>query len=214
VADIGSGTGIFSARIAPRVRSVACVEPNREMREYSAKYLAEHQNVRILDGRAEETGLPEGSVDTVTAAQAFHWFDRPATKREFLRILRPGGRVVLLWYERLTAGDPFLEGYERLLQAHSVDYAQVDHRNVTLGIIEEFFHPFGVDRLTAPMTERMDLAGVLGRIASSSYTPPEGHPGHGPLVRGVSELFARCERGGTVDFVYTASAWTGRMKGA
>jgi SAM-dependent methyltransferase len=210
VADIGSGTGIFSAQIAGRVGEVLCVEPNREMREYSREFLGCFTNVRILDGTAEATGLPEGGVDVVTAAQAFHWFDRDRAKREFRRILRPGGWVVLLWYERVTTGDPFLEGYERLLLGHSIDYREVDHRRITPEVIGEFFHPQPVTRIDEMMTERMDLGGLLGRVASSSYTPPDGHPGHAPLMAAMTELFERCQRGGTVEFHYRTSAYAAK----
>lgn len=212
VADVGSGTGIFSRQLAPRAGVVYCVEPNREMRRHSAAFLSGVPNVRIVDGSAEDTGLPDGSVDTVTAAQAFHWFDRTRAKAEFRRILRPGGWVVLLWYVRLTTGDPFAGEYEDLLQRYSIDYRQVDHRNITPEVIGEFFHPAAVLRLEAPMSERMDLEGVKGRIASSSYTPPAGHPNHAPLIDAVTELFGRCSRGGTVEFRYTTTAHAGMMK--
>jgi SAM-dependent methyltransferase len=212
VADIGSGTGIFSRQIAPRVGTVHCIEPNGEMREYSAGYLADLGNIRIAPGTAESTGLPDSSVDVVTAAQAFHWFDRDRTRKEFTRILRPGGRAVLIWYERLTTGDPFSQGYERLLLEYSLDYTRVDHRNITPAIIAEFFHPFPVTRTDVGMRQRMDLGGVLGRVASSSYTPPEGHPKHGPLMAGMTGLFSRCRKGGTVEFRYITSAYSGRLR--
>jgi SAM-dependent methyltransferase len=211
VADVGSGTGIFSRQLARRVGALYCVEPNREMREHSAAYLAGFPDVRIVDGTAEATGLPAAAVDAITAAQAFHWFDRRRAKEEFIRVLRPGGWVVLLWYERITSGNPFLEGYEALLQRYAVDYREVDHRNITPEIISEFFRPAPVSRLEATMTERMDLAAVKGRIGSSSYTPPEGHPNHAPLIAGVTDLFNRCSRDGAVEFVYTTTAHAGRL---
>jgi SAM-dependent methyltransferase len=211
IADIGSGTGILSRQLARRAGALYCVEPNREMREHSVEYLSDCPNVRIVDGTAEATGLPGSSVDTITAAQAFHWFDRRRAKAEFLRIIRPGGWVVLLWYVRQTTGDPFLEGYEALLHRYAIDYREVDHRNITPGIIAEFFHPAPVSRFESAMTERMDLAGVQGRIASSSYSPPEGHPNHAPLIDEVTELFHRCSRGGMVEFRYTTTADAGML---
>ncbi len=210
-ADIGSGTGIFSRQLAPYVDTLYCVEPNREMREHSVGYLSGCPNVRVIDGSAEATGLPDASVDVVTAAQAFHWFDRERAKREFRRILTPGGRAALLWYERSTTGNPFLEGYERLLLQYSIDYKQVDHRNITPEIIAAFFHPATVRRVEAMMTERMDLEGIRGRIGSSSYTPPEGHPNHSPMMDAVGKLFERCRSGGSVEFRYRTTAYFGSL---
>ena len=211
VADIGSGTGIFSRQLARRTRLVWCVEPNAGMREHSVSFLATSRNVRIVEGSAEATGLADASVDVITAAQAFHWFDRRRARTEFLRILRPGGWIVLLWYVRVTTGDPFLEGYEALLQRYSIDYREVDHRNITPEIIAEFFAPAPVARFEAPLSERMTLAEVMGRIASSSYAPPDGHPNHAPLLAGVEELFVRHASGGTVAFRYVTTAHAGRL---
>ncbi len=211
VADIGSGSGIFSKQLAPYVGTLYCVEPNREMREHSVRFLSGCPNVRVVDGSAEATGLPDASVDVVTAAQAFHWFDRERAKREFRRILTPGGRAALLWYERSTTGNPFLEGYERLLLQYSIDYKQVDHRNLTPEVIAGFFHPAPVRRLEAMMTERMDLDAIRGRIGSSSYTPPAGHPNHAPLMAGIEELFNRCRSEGTVAFRYRTTAYFGTL---
>lgn len=209
VADIGSGTGIFSRQLARRVGTVCCVEPNREMREHSSASLGDLANVRIVDGAAEATTLPASSVDAVTAAQAFHWFDRPKARTEFLRILRPSGWVVLLWYERLTTGDPFLEEYEALLHRHAVDYKEVDHRNITPEIIGDFFRPAAVRRFDVMMVQRMDLESLEGRIASSSYTPPRTHPDHAAMIAGAADLFRRTSRNGAVEFRYRTTAYAG-----
>jgi SAM-dependent methyltransferase len=211
VADIGSGTGILSRQLASRAGAVFCVEPNREMREYSAAYIGDLPNVRIVDGAAEATTLSAASLDAITAGQAFHWFDRPKARAEFLRILRPGGWVVLLWYERLTTGDPFLAGYEALLQRYAVDYREVDHRNITPEIIEEFFRPAAVLRFEKMMSVPMDLEGLIGRIKSSSYVPPPGHPDHAPLIAVAAELFDRHRRDGVVEFRYRTTAYAGRL---
>lgn len=212
VADVGSGTGIFSAQIAPSVRSLICIEPNAEMRDRSRLQLSGLNNARIVEGRAEATGLPASSVDAVTAAQAFHWFDREAAGREFRRILRPGGIVALLWYVRQTTGDPFLEEYERMLLDHSLDYREVDHRRMTAEVIADFFRPVRPARIDVPFTERLDLDGIQGRLRSSSYTPPEGHPGHGAMMEAAAELFRKYEDAGSVEFRYMATAWVAELR--
>ncbi len=72
VADIGAGTGILTALLAPRVARVWAVEPNAEMRGAARHQLQAVTNVEWQDGSAEATGLADGSVDLVTVAQAFH----------------------------------------------------------------------------------------------------------------------------------------------
>src|SRR5262249_24334925 len=100
-----------------------------------------HQRFYSVDGRAEATTLPDASVDWVVAAQAFHWFDVPACKREFSRILRGPRAVMLVWNDRRN-DTPFLAAYERLLYEFATDYKAIDHRNAESdGRIDELFAP-------------------------------------------------------------------------
>ena len=113
VADIGAGTGILTALLAPRVARVWAVEPNDDMRAAAKRLLAQVGNIGWLHGSAEATGLPTGAMDLVTVAQAFHWFDRAAFRQECQRLLKPGGQVALIWNDRLT-NTPFLKAMSQL----------------------------------------------------------------------------------------------------
>lgn len=122
VADVGAGTGIFARQLLDEAEcEVIGVEPNEAMRIAMIAAIGPRDRFRAVAGTAEATTLDEGSVDLVTAAQAFHWFDRAAFRRECTRILRPGGRVAILFNDRLTDGSPFLVGYERLLESFGTD---------------------------------------------------------------------------------------------
>src|SRR5579864_3199234 len=131
VADIASGTGIWSRMLLENGNRVFGVEPNAEMRQAGERLLAEFDRFISLPGAAEATTLPDESVDFVTAAQAAHWFDRERARREFVRILKPGGWLVLLWNERLTDATAFLRDYEQLLLTFSTDYENVRHERTT-----------------------------------------------------------------------------------
>lgn len=100
IADIGSGTGLFSRLFLDFGCRVFGVEPNPDMRAAGERVLSAYPRFTSLDGSAEATGLAVGSVDFAAAGQAFHWFDPPRARDEFARILRPGGWVVLAWNER------------------------------------------------------------------------------------------------------------------
>ena len=127
IADIGSGTGLSAQPFLDRGLTVFGIEPNREMRLAAERFLASYPQFKSIDGTAESTTMRAGSVDAVVAGQAFHWFDPRKANAEFRRISRPGGKVVLMWNCRRTAGSPFLEAYEKLLLEFATDYTQVRH---------------------------------------------------------------------------------------
>ena len=102
VADVGSGTGILTRHFVDKVRRVYAIEPNPEMRAWSDKTLRHYSAYRSLAGQAEATTLPDHSVDLVTAATALHWFQPEEARREFIRILKPGGWLAILWNHQVS----------------------------------------------------------------------------------------------------------------
>src|SRR5271168_3293463 len=147
IADIASGTGIFTQVLLENGNRVFGVEPNAEMRRAGEAFLRSYPRFTSVAGTAEATTLPDHSLEIVAAAQAAHWFDREKARREFIRILKPGGWCVLLWNERLTDLTKFLRDYEQLLLDYGTDYEEVRHERTT-DAVNEFFDP-------APFKERV-----------------------------------------------------------
>ncbi|HYN24061.1 MAG TPA: class I SAM-dependent methyltransferase, partial [Pyrinomonadaceae bacterium] len=115
IADVGSGTGILSELFLKNGNTVYGVEPNAQMRTAAESLLSDYRRFNSIDGTAESTNLKSDSIDFVTAAQAFHWFEPKKTRAEFARILKPGGWVALIWNERRLDSTPLLRAYEQLL---------------------------------------------------------------------------------------------------
>ena len=139
IADVGSGTGISAELFLAHGNVVDAVEPNADMRAAAEATLAQYPRFHSVVGTAEATTLADNSVDYVVAAQAFHWLDAQATRREFARILRADGWVVLIWNTRRVDATPFLRAYEVLLQKFATDYRQVDHRNIDQEKLQSFY---------------------------------------------------------------------------
>lgn len=97
VLDLGAGTGKLTARLVERGLDVVAVDPIPEMLELLGRSLPD---TPALLGTAEEIPLPDDSVDAVLVAQAWHWFDRDRAIMEVERVLRPGGRLGLVWNNR------------------------------------------------------------------------------------------------------------------
>jgi SAM-dependent methyltransferase len=214
VADIGSGTGIFSELFLKHGNDVYAVEPNAAMRASAEQALAGHAKFHSVAGSAEATGLSDGSVDLIAAAQAFHWFQPAGARREFRRVLRPAGLAVILWNNRKSSGTAFLEAYEALLQRFGTDYADVSHRWHNEHDLSEFFGTRAIKTAKFPNHQLHDWEGLKGRLLSSSYVPDAGQPGYELMLAELERIFSKHERDGRVMMEYEVEVLHGRLEGA
>lgn len=210
VADIASGTGIWTHLLLVYGNPVFAIEPNAEMRKAGEQLLATFPTFTSVAGTAEATTLPDHTVDFVTAAQAAHWFDRERARREFARILKPGGWLVLLWNERLKDSMPFSRDYEQLLLKYGTDYQDIRHEH-TISAVNEFFDPAPFRELSFDMRQEFDYAGIEGRLLSSSYAPGPEHPQHAAMLRELHCIFDEHAVNGQATFEYKTRMFFGRL---
>ncbi|HEY6867510.1 MAG TPA: class I SAM-dependent methyltransferase [Candidatus Eisenbacteria bacterium] len=183
-ADVGAGTGILTALIAARGVRVIAVEPNAAMRAAAPP----DPRVEWRDGTAEGTGLPPACVDLVTCAQAFHWFRQREAVAEFHRILRPGGRLAIMWNNR-DPGDPLTRSYIEAIHAVNGEHP-AERRGFDPAVVhgDGLFTPPRVE--TFDHSQELDLAGLIGRATSASYVPREGQA-FAELQERLTALFER-----------------------
>ncbi len=205
VADVGAGTGIFAEALLRRGCTVYAVEPNAQMRRSAEERLSAYGGFVSVEGDAAHTGLEAGSVCAVTAAQAFHWFDAEAFRAECRRILRPGGKVVLV-YNR-SDDSPLQRALDDAAARCCPDFrgrsggmAERDGR------IDAFFRgKFEVVRFANGREEDEQI--FVCRALSSSYVP--SGEGKERYARAVRAVFARFAAGGKVFVSRTTWAYIG-----
>jgi SAM-dependent methyltransferase len=209
VADIGSGTGISSELFLSNGNKVFAIEPNKEMREKGAELFNQNPQYIIVDGTSENTTLEDCSIDLIVAAQAFHWFDPNKSKAEFRRILRPNGKCLLIWNERLVRSD-FEKDYEGLLLKFGTDYTSSDHRNITLDKIEDFLL-WPVRAAIFDNFQEFDFTGLKGRLLSSSYVPNRDSKVFPAMIQELEEIFNTHKMKGKVTFQYETKVYLGSV---
>jgi SAM-dependent methyltransferase len=210
VADVGSGTGLLSELFLKNGNRVYGIEPNKEMRQAGEEYLASYDGFSSIDGSAEATTLDDSSIDFISAGQSFHWFEPEAARREFARILKPGGWMVIAWNDRRMDEAPFTRAYETILERFGIDYKNVKDSYPEAERIRGFLNTFSQRDL--PNDQILDWDSLCGRLRSSSFTPTEGHPNYAPMIQALRELFDEYQQDGQVRMDYFTRIYYGQLK--
>ncbi len=210
VADIGSGTGISSKPFLERGNRVFGVEPNAAMRAAAEEFLKEFPNFVSIDGTAEQTSLPDDSVDLVIAAQAYHWFDPETAPAEFERIAKPNSFLALIWNERLLDANAFLRDYEAHLREFANDYDKVRHDQIGTEVLSARFRKeFG--QRSFENSQLLDFAGLMGRMLSSSYMPTEADDRYPLMIAKLESLFDKYAEKGRIQIPYQTNVFYARL---
>jgi ubiquinone/menaquinone biosynthesis C-methylase UbiE len=210
IADVASGTGIFTKLLLEHGNPVFGVEPNPDMRNAGEEFLKEYPKFTSVNGTAEATTLPKRSVDLITVAQAAHWFDRGKAMPEFQRILTHTGFLVLIWNDRKMAGSRFSEQYERLVEKYGTDYSEVQRLGRTIDG-SEFFQEFKCEKRVLANHQDFNYEELEGRLLSSSYAPQRGEPACAAMLTDLRQMFAECQQNGKVRMEYDTNIYFGRL---
>jgi ubiquinone/menaquinone biosynthesis C-methylase UbiE len=200
-ADIGAGTGISSRLLAQKKVLVLAIEPNAEMRQAAEI----HPLVEWKEGTSEVTNLSESSVNLVTCFQSFHWFNHVLTLPEFRRILKPSGRLAVVWNLR-DCTDELTLLYTQIVKAASNNHpAEKRERSIEpLLTSSDFTNIQSRDFL---YKQDLDLQAIIGLSQSTSYIPNSGSFLQ-KLISDLTELYqAHCGDRGFVSLVYKTKVY-------
>lgn len=206
VADVGSGTGIFSKQLFDRGAKVFAIEPNAKMRAESVGVGAD-----LIDGTAEATKLADHSVDLITCAQAFHWFDPRKTRIEFQRILRPRGLVALMWNDLVCTEGAGLE-YERIRNSFGLSQLREQiYGGKTLDHAMDILFGGGYESHYFSFSQDLTQEALRGRYFSSSYSPSVESKHRPAAETAIAELFNAFQSGGEVRLEYKTELFLGEL---
>lgn len=200
IADIGAGTGLLTHMLCRLGCRVLAVEPNLEMLNECRKYCSNNTNIEYINAPAERTQLKEHSIEIITIAQAFHWFDKQLCKAEFKRILKENGYVITIWNDMQEDSD-FTKEYMNIIHKYEI--------RTTAG--NSYFNPdkeksnfFGQDYIKIyydnwkTATEEM----VICKALSLSYTPSKSDSDYDKFIQELNEMFSKYQQNGKVTFHY------------
>lgn len=209
IADVGSGTGILTEMLLKNGNPVFGIEPNAEMRNAAEELLGRYPNFTSVGAGAESTMMRSQSVDLVTVGQAFHWFDHPAARMEFIRILKPGGWVVLVW-NVVRTDTPFEKEYNEFWRVDLRGAHEVMDRYGSL--IKPFFGDTQYEHVTLDGTPQvMNRDEFIGRILSVSAAIQPGETGYEAFIQKINELFERHQQNDSVRLTYNTEVYIGQL---
>ncbi len=159
VLDLGAGTGKLTRALAGRAGQLFAVDPSEQMLRQLRAALP---GVRAEIGTAERIPLPDSSLDLVVAAQAWHWVDPVVAEPEVDRVLRPGGRLALIWNVR-DDRVPWVARLAEVMEPSSAENYVEDYA----ATLTSSFGPF--ERFTTTWQRPFDRASLLDLVASRSH---------------------------------------------
>lgn len=193
VADVGAGTGKFTKCLTQKPWKITAVEPNDDMRSK-----LNIVGINVVKGTAENTGLDANSVDLVTVAQAFHWFDKEKFKSECQRILKTGGSLAVVYNERKN------NDYSDERDKIQMKYCGACHASEIGGTKERFEDIFDggyfskYEMLKLENNRQLDLEAFIGRELSSSYAIKEDNPNFSEYKSALEQLFQKYQKDGSI----------------
>lgn len=209
VVDVGAGTGLLTRSLLPRSATVTAIEPSDEMRAASDAALGAHAGYRSRSGTAEHTGLADGCVDLITAAQAFHWFDVDAARREFLRVLSLAGQVALVWNDRVL-NDPLHVAMDEVFATYGGAKRGAMLAHEERSDVPRFFAGAPMREVDLPHEHLLDRSGLRALAFSRSYMPQPDTDAGRLAHRDIDLIFDRFQQQGQVNVRYRTVAFVGR----
>jgi SAM-dependent methyltransferase len=201
VVDLGAGTGKLTRSLAALGHRVVAVEPLEEM---LARLRDAVPDVAAVAGSAEEIPLADASADVVVCAQAFHWFEHATALREMARVLRPRGRLAVVWNIRDTRC-AWVASLSHVIGSETVEARDAVEPIDASGL----FGP--VERSTFALRQQLDRTGLQELVLSRSYCATRPPAERAPILAAADRLFDEHGEDGTIELPYVTDCFRARL---
>jgi len=212
IVDIGAGTGIFTRLLLERGSKVYAIEPNNDMRTIAKKDLSGYERFISLDSSAENTQLDDAIADFITVAQAFHYFDRGRFKRECQRLLKPGGKVIIIWNDVGSGKESeLIRKNGDIIAKYRIHDKSGQQRSGNLHEFSDFFANGIYENKIFDNDFHESRDNFIGGNLSASYAPREDYEPekyHG-FVKELNELFDEYSVDSVLHFPQITKSYTG-----
>lgn len=207
-ADVGSGTGIFTEQLLDCGYRVYAVEPNSDMRKRAEEKLSANENFISVNGSADKMNIPRASVNYLTVAQAFHWFEPEPFKNECRRVLKQGGKVIIIYNSR-DENAPCTRALARLRAEYNPEF-----HGFSNGMSSEkctaFFNG-KCDIFTADNSQAYNRQQYINRVLSSSYSLKESDENYSEYLKEINQIFDRFSTDGYITVPTSTVAYIGSV---
>ena len=202
VVDLGAGTGKLTRALVALGHRVVAVEPLDEMR---AQLDAALSDVHAVSGKAESMPLDDDTADVVASAQAFHWFDHDDALPEIARVLRPGGRLALVWNSR-DDRDPWMSPLSAIIGNETIEETDV------IPILDDSGLFRWVESKRFAFEQVLDRDGLLDLVLSRSYLAKLPPAEREPVLDAVGALFDETAMDGGVRLAYVTECFRATLR--
>lgn len=213
VADIGAGTGIFTKQLLDKNLKVIAVEPNNKMRKVLEEKLSGNKNFTSTNGTDKNTNLEENSIDLITVAQAFHWFDIQSFRKECKRILKPNGKICIIW-NKLDTNDIIVKEEKNIDYTYTNQFKEInnilqDEKREQL--IKEFFSNSTYKCKITENNQIYNKETFIGVNLSKSYSLRKEDKNYNKYIQAFKDLFDKYSKNGNLTIKNNTFAYLGSL---
>ena len=202
IAEIGSGTGKLTGLLLGNGNCVYGVEKDEEMQFFLANKFHSNTNFVIVKESAEDTRLPNDKFDLIVSAQSFHLFNSVRAKEEFLRIIKPNGKMAFIWYHWNT-NQEVTQKIQRLFYIFREKQNQKERSQIELDFFNKLFYPNKVQyNIVDTIQQKFSKNEFLNSMLSSSYAPSPNDKLFEDYLEEVEKIFNHFEKSGYIEYSF------------